>query len=185
MPGGVDEPCIFTRMPGESTVGDSGLCCCVCVTFSDRRLTPLCVDSYEDSFNPLFSAVQSLLSVFGEQTCEFVSLPPLPRPPSARLHRLCVPPTPAPSVMSHRWCVVFSASVMSHRWCVVFPSCHVTPLVCCFSVLSCHTVGVLFFRPVMSHRWCVVFPLLSCHTVGVLLFSARFKRKNKAAHTHH
>ena len=27
------------------TVGDSGLCCCVCVTFFERRLTPLFVDS--------------------------------------------------------------------------------------------------------------------------------------------
>ena len=23
---------VFTRMPGEDTVGDSSLCCCVCVT---------------------------------------------------------------------------------------------------------------------------------------------------------
>ena len=34
---------VFSRMPGE-TVGDSGLCCCVCVTSFERWLTPLCVD---------------------------------------------------------------------------------------------------------------------------------------------
>ena len=27
------------------TIGDSGLCCCVCVTYFERCLTPLCVDS--------------------------------------------------------------------------------------------------------------------------------------------
>ena len=26
------------------TVGDSGLCCCTCVTYFERKLTPLCVD---------------------------------------------------------------------------------------------------------------------------------------------
>ena len=29
----------------RATVGDSGLCCCVCVTTFERQLTPLCVDS--------------------------------------------------------------------------------------------------------------------------------------------
>ena len=85
---------------------------------------------------------------------------------------------------------------------IFLPFCHVTSLVCSFSpLLSCHIVGVFFFpSSVMSHRWCVLFPLfchvtsfvfflfvfslLSCHIVGVL-FSARFKRKSKAAHTHH
>ena len=58
---------VFTRMPGESylrhlwwslcslyllachvrvNVGNSGLCCCVCVTCFQRWLTPLCVDSF-------------------------------------------------------------------------------------------------------------------------------------------
>ena len=65
---------VFTHMPGESyrdflvflmrtdlwwdlytlylhtcqvrvTVGDSGLCCCTCVTYFERWLTLLCVDS--------------------------------------------------------------------------------------------------------------------------------------------
>ena len=27
---------VFTRMPGESYVGDSGLCCCTCVTDFER-----------------------------------------------------------------------------------------------------------------------------------------------------
>ena len=27
------------------TVGDSGLCCCTCVTYIERESTPLCVDS--------------------------------------------------------------------------------------------------------------------------------------------
>ena len=27
------------------TVGNSGLCCCTCVTYFERLLTPLCVDS--------------------------------------------------------------------------------------------------------------------------------------------
>ena len=37
---------VFTSMPGESyvTVGDSGLCCCVCVTSLERELTPSFVD---------------------------------------------------------------------------------------------------------------------------------------------
>ena len=34
---------VFTRMP--VTVGDSGLCCRTCVTYFERQLTPLCVDS--------------------------------------------------------------------------------------------------------------------------------------------
>ena len=28
------------------TLGDSGLCCCTCVTYFKCQLTPLCVDSY-------------------------------------------------------------------------------------------------------------------------------------------
>ena len=27
------------------TAGDSGLCCCTCVTYFERQLTPLCIDS--------------------------------------------------------------------------------------------------------------------------------------------
>ena len=27
------------------TVRDPGLCCCTCVTYFERKLTPLCVDS--------------------------------------------------------------------------------------------------------------------------------------------
>ena len=36
---------VFTRMPGDTTetVGNSGLCCCVCLTTFERWLTPLCV----------------------------------------------------------------------------------------------------------------------------------------------
>ena len=36
---------VFTRMPGESSVGDSGLCCCTRVTYFELELTPLLVDS--------------------------------------------------------------------------------------------------------------------------------------------
>ena len=35
---------VFTRMPCESYVSNSGLCCCICVTYFERGLTPLCVD---------------------------------------------------------------------------------------------------------------------------------------------
>ena len=36
--------------PGESyvIVGDSGLCCCVCVTSFERSLTPLCAGSFHE-----------------------------------------------------------------------------------------------------------------------------------------
>ena len=34
----------FTRMPGERCRRVSGLCCCICVTYFERLLTPLCVD---------------------------------------------------------------------------------------------------------------------------------------------
>ena len=42
--GGVCVPCIDTHARWV-TVGDSGLCCCVCVTSFECWLTPLCVDS--------------------------------------------------------------------------------------------------------------------------------------------
>ena len=35
---------VFTRMPMKVTVGDSGLCCCVCVTSFQSLSTLLCVD---------------------------------------------------------------------------------------------------------------------------------------------
>ena len=31
---------VFTRMPGDTTVGDSGLCCCVHLASFERLLTP-------------------------------------------------------------------------------------------------------------------------------------------------
>ena len=39
--------CVFTRTPSDVTVGDSGLCFCVCVTYFERLLTPLCEDFLE------------------------------------------------------------------------------------------------------------------------------------------
>ena len=41
--GGVDVPCTYTQV--RVTVGDPGLCCCTCVAFFVRELTPLFVDS--------------------------------------------------------------------------------------------------------------------------------------------
>ena len=36
---------VFTRVGQvRVTAGDSGLCCCTCVTSFERSLTPLCVD---------------------------------------------------------------------------------------------------------------------------------------------
>ena len=43
--GGVYVPCIYTACQVRITVGDSGLCCCVCVTSFERELTPLRVDT--------------------------------------------------------------------------------------------------------------------------------------------
>ena len=40
---------VFTRLPGESYVGGSSLCCCTCVMYFDRGLSPSCVDSLEKS----------------------------------------------------------------------------------------------------------------------------------------
>ena len=37
-------------------VGDSGLCCCVCVTSFERKLSPLCADSPHKSSFPLLSS---------------------------------------------------------------------------------------------------------------------------------
>ena len=45
--GGVCVPCIYMHAM-QVTVGDSGLCCCAHVMSFERRLTPLCVDSYSD-----------------------------------------------------------------------------------------------------------------------------------------
>ena len=36
---------VLTCMPGKSTAGNSGLCCCACVVSFEHLLTPLCVDS--------------------------------------------------------------------------------------------------------------------------------------------
>ena len=38
------------------TVGDSGLCCCTCVTYFVRQLTPLCVDSQKLQLDSLSQA---------------------------------------------------------------------------------------------------------------------------------
>ena len=35
---------VVTRMPRESYRSDSGLCCCTCVAYFERLLTPLFVD---------------------------------------------------------------------------------------------------------------------------------------------
>ena len=58
---------VFTRM--RVTVGDSGLCCCTCVTYFERQLTPLCADFVVKSVCAAFSPrppsvlVSCLLSV--------------------------------------------------------------------------------------------------------------------------
>ena len=47
---------VITRMPGERYhIGDSGLCCCVCVTsFKRFKFIPLCVDSACDNSHIVF-----------------------------------------------------------------------------------------------------------------------------------
>ena len=50
----------------NTTVGDSGLCCCTCFTYFERQLTPLCVDA----------AHPILLSAFIPSLCvQTVSIP--------------------------------------------------------------------------------------------------------------
>ena len=43
------------------TVGDSGVCCCTCVTSFERSLTPLCVESVKQ--------VAGLMSVMDVSRC--------------------------------------------------------------------------------------------------------------------
>ena len=43
--GGVYVPCIYMHARCV-TVVDSGLCCCTCVVYFERQLTPLCVEHH-------------------------------------------------------------------------------------------------------------------------------------------
>ena len=87
-----DVPCTLCLCASlvRVTVGDSGLCCCGCVTCFEHWLTPLRVDSSRASF--YFKMKQSKSTPLSPATVPLLTAsttaPPLPAPP--------LPPSPPP-----------------------------------------------------------------------------------------
>ena len=66
--GGVYVSCMYMHTRWV-TVGDSGFCCCACVTSFERWLTPLCVDVIVHSFSSgHFILIHSVFCFFKPET---------------------------------------------------------------------------------------------------------------------
>ena len=66
--------CIYTHARSRVTVCDSGLCCCACVTFFERWLTPLCVDSYMSQLRHLSSDSRLYQGLYHDCICLYYIL---------------------------------------------------------------------------------------------------------------